>query len=95
MKSTIYVLLIILIATSFTSCKKDCEKSNSGTLIIDNYASDPFDIYVDDVLSVANIRLIFIKIKNYEKNSNLYNANISISNNIYFLYGYKNKCWNI
>lgn len=49
MKSTIYILLIILIATSFTSCKKDCEKSNSGTLIIDNYASDPYDIYVDDV----------------------------------------------
>lgn len=40
------------IVTIISSCKKEdtrpeCEKSNTGTLIIDNWMSDPYYIFVD------------------------------------------------
>lgn len=46
------LLLLLTIVTLISSCKKEdtrpeCEKSNTGILIIDNWMSDPYYIFVD------------------------------------------------
>lgn len=46
------LLFLLTIVTLISSCKKEdtrpeCEKSNTGTLIIDNWVSDPYYIFVD------------------------------------------------
>jgi hypothetical protein len=46
------LLFLLTIVTIISSCKKEdtrpeCEKSNTGTLIIDNWLSDPYYIFVD------------------------------------------------
>lgn len=46
------LLFLLTIVTLISSCKKEdtrpeCEKSNTGTLIIDNWLSDPYYIFVD------------------------------------------------
>ncbi len=46
------LLFLLTIVTLISSCKKEdtrpeCEKSNTGTLIIDNWMSDPYYIFVD------------------------------------------------
>ncbi|MEY4522056.1 MAG: hypothetical protein RIT10_1241 [Bacteroidota bacterium] len=48
------LLFLLTIVTLISSCKKEdtrpeCEKSNTGTLIIDNWVSDPYYIFVDGI----------------------------------------------
>ena len=47
------ILLLLILIAFFVSCAKedtrpDCEKNNWGTLSVDSYKSDPYQVYIDN-----------------------------------------------